>query len=352
MNSRLQTLVILSPGFPDGEADDTCLPERQVFVKSLKQQYPQLQIIVLAFHYPYRTKEYEWNGITVIPFGGKNKGKVNRLIVWYKVWQILKRLNNANDIIGLLHFWLGECALVGGKFAKRYGIKQYSWLLGQDARKGNKYAKWINPNAENLIALSDFLAEEFYRNYSIKPRHIITPGIAVNQFQQSTFHRNIDILGVGSLIALKQYDLFIAILKSLSISMPHIKAVICGKGPDKQKLLQQIRLLQLQSNITLLDEMPHDEVLQLMQQSKVLLHTSNYEGWSTVCMEGLYAGAHVVAFCQPMKEPIQNMHIAASKEEILQKITAILSDNNRTHTPILPYSINETVDKVMKLYLH
>ena len=351
MSTKVPTLVILSPGFAASEADDTCLPERQVFVRSLKEQYPSIHIIVLAFHYPYMAKEYGWNGVTVKSFGGKNKGWVNRLLLWLNVWRTLQQLNEDYAIIGLLHFWLGECALVGCYFAKRYGLKQYSWLLGQDARNGNKYAKWMKPKAEQLIALSDFLADEFFRNYHIRPRHIITPGIATKEFGTKAIRRSIDILGAGSLIPLKQYHWFIEVVKALAVSMPHIKAVICGKGPEKHRLQQYIRSLRLEKNITLLDEVPHAEVLQLMQQAKVFLHPSSYEGWSTVCMEALYAGTPVVAFCQPMKESIPNMHIASNKEDMVRKVHSLLLNGQRMHQPVLPYAINDTVAKIRKLYL-
>ena len=73
--------VILSPGFAASADDSTCLPMQQQFVKTISSQYPQLKIIVLSFQYPYHQKEYEWNGITVIPFEGRNKGGVQRLLL-------------------------------------------------------------------------------------------------------------------------------------------------------------------------------------------------------------------------------------------------------------------------------
>jgi hypothetical protein len=36
MNNERKTFVILSPGFPENEADSTCLPLQQSFIRSLK----------------------------------------------------------------------------------------------------------------------------------------------------------------------------------------------------------------------------------------------------------------------------------------------------------------------------
>ena len=74
MENKPETIVILSPGFPRNEADSTCMPPQQLFVKALKEICPGLNIIVLAFQYPFFAGEYQWNGVKVISLGGKNKG--------------------------------------------------------------------------------------------------------------------------------------------------------------------------------------------------------------------------------------------------------------------------------------
>jgi len=48
MKPEQETLVILSPGFPGNEADSTCMPPQQIFVKALRAICPGLEIIVLT----------------------------------------------------------------------------------------------------------------------------------------------------------------------------------------------------------------------------------------------------------------------------------------------------------------
>ena len=347
---KSDTLIILTPGFPKDEADTTCLPEKQMLIKTIKKNYPALKIIILAFQYPFFAQTYHWYGIEVISFNGRNKGKLNRLRVWISVWQTLKKLKKRNNIIGILNFWLGECGLIGKYFANKNKIKQYTWLLGQDARKGNKYFSWIKPGAVNLIALSDFIADEFYHNHQIKPKHIIPVGIDRSAFGSQKFERTIDVMGAGSLIALKQYAVFINIIKSLAESFPDINAVICGKGAEKQSLLNQIQALGLQKNIRLLDEIPHPDVLIFMQQSKVFLHPSSFEGFGSVCAEALYAGAHVVSFCKPMARDIPHWHIVKTDIEMLCCIKNILQNPSIDHEPVLPYSSEDIARSVIQLF--
>ena len=95
--------------------------------------------------------------------------------------------------------------------------------------------------------------------------------------------------------------------------MPGIKALLIGKGSEKNRLEQLITQLELQSNVVLTGELSYPEVLEQMQRAKVLLHPSSYEGFSGVCLEALYAGAHVISFCQARTQEIKQWHIVSSR---------------------------------------
>ena len=350
MNSENNTLVILTPGFPKSEADTTCLPMQQSFVRCLKEEYPQLNIIVLSFQYPYHKKTYKWFGITVTGFDGKNKGGLPRLLLRRKLMTRLNEINSKNRIIGILSFWVGECAWVGKNFANKHNIKQYCWILGQDARKENKYPKRIHAKENELIALSDFVQEEFEKNHGIRPQHVIPAAIDIRQFSNMQEERDIDILAAGSLIPLKQYDVFVEIIAEIKKKLPGIKAALIGNGPEKEKLQGLIARSGLQSNIILTGELPHPEVLQQMQRAKVFLHPSSYEGFSGVCLEALAVGAHVISFCRAMKQDIEHWHIVQSKEEMKEKALELLQTKDTVYKSVTPFKMDDTVKKMMELF--
>jgi glycosyltransferase involved in cell wall biosynthesis len=162
--------------------------------------------------------------------------------------------------------------------------------------------------------------------------------------------RDIDVLGVGSLIPLKQYDLFLSVIAQLSIHLPGVRAILCGGGPEEARLQTAVRELQLGDQVVLTGEQPHDAVLRLMQRSRVFLHTSSYEGFSTVCLEALYAGAHVVSLCHPMPFPVKHWHIADGPEELAGLALGILEDPGTDHEPVLVYSMDESARKMMQLF--
>jgi glycosyltransferase involved in cell wall biosynthesis len=328
MNDGPGTILILTPGFPKDESDTTCLPFLQVLMRSLKREYPAQKIIVLSFQYPYQKSDYCWHGINVISMGGRNKGGINRLLLWTKIRRRLKRLALENNITGVMSIWCGETALIAKKFAGKYSIPWFCWIPGQDAKKGNHYVKRINPLANSLVALSDFIADEFERNHGIRPAHYLLPGIENPQPNKPLPEKDIDIIGAGSLIPLKQYALFIEIISEIKNTFEEVKAVIAGEGPERKKLEEMIKEMGLDDNITLTGEIPHQQVLTLMERSRLFLHTSNYEGFGVVCIEALYAGCRVISFTQPMKKAIPNWQIVSDKQEMMGKAISVLKSTD------------------------
>lgn len=350
MHPENKTLVILTPGFPESEADTTCLPMQQSFVRALQENNPQLKIIILSFQYPYKIKTYKWYDATVMSFAGKNKGGLSRLLLRRKLYATLNNINSKNKIAGILSFWVGECAWVGKKFADKNNLKHFCWILGQDAKKGNKYIKTTKLAAGELIALSDFLQDEFEKNYGTRPQYVIAPGIDPKQFSHPIKEKNIDIIAAGSLIPLKQFEIFIQIIFEIKKQLPAVKAMLVGTGPQKEKLQSLILKYGLQENMMLTGELPYDKVLELMQRTKVFLHPSSYEGFSGVCQEGIAAGTHVISFCKPMKADIKHWHVVANKDEMKNLALEILQNPNTDFENIIPFSMKDTAKKIMELF--
>jgi len=346
---KADTLLILTPGFPKDEDDSTSLPFPQTFVRSLKENFPALNIIIVALEYPFFADEYQWHHCRVISFNGWKKGKVAHLLLWLRIWKKLKKIRKENNLIGLLSFWCGECALIGNRFGRRFNIQHHCWIQGQDAKKENRYVKRIRPDAEELVAISDFIQLEFDQNHNIKPNNVIPPGLDTRLFNKESIQKDIDILGAGSLIPLKQYDIFVDVVYEIKKQLPGIKIVLCGKGLEQIALQKKINELRLDNTVLLTGELPHREVLYYMQRARVFLHPSSYEGFSGGCMEALYAGAHVISFTRPMKDEIKNWHIVNSKERMIQKATDLLQSPQTRYDRVLPFTIENSVKAMIRL---
>jgi glycosyltransferase involved in cell wall biosynthesis len=349
MSEKKKTLVILTPGFAKDEADSVCIPSQQSFIKTLNKAHPALNIIILTMEYPFFKGIYNWFGNTVISFEGKNKD-IRKLFLRRRVYSKLNELVKENNVVGLLSFWCNECALIAKRFADKNNIRHVCWIWGQDAKKENRYPGRLAPQANELATLSDFLQDEFEKNHGIRPTYVVPPGIDHQQYNVSATQKDIDVLAAGSLIPLKQYEIFIDVIDEVRKNLPGLKAIMIGKGPEKNKLMSLIEKKGLTSNIMLTGELQHNVVLSYMKRARVFLHPSSYEGFGIVCIEALGAGVDVISFVKPMQREIENWHVVKNKEEMIGETTRILQDQKKEYRSVIPYTIEETVQKMSELF--
>lgn len=341
-------VVVLIPGFPKDEADTSCLPFQFSFIKHLCQLSPNSEVTVLSLHYPYKKEKYSISGIPVICFNGRNQRGIYRLLLQQSVMNTLKRIHSHHQIDILLSFWCGECALLGKKFASANNITNYCWLMGQDAKEGNKYVKKINPEASELIALSPFLQSLFAKNYKVRPKTVIMPGVDPHVYSSVSREKDIDLLATGSLIPLKQFEVFIRIVAAMRDITPSIRAVLIGDGPEKPNLVSLVHKLGLSSHIIFTGELPHKKVLEYMQRARLFIHPSSYEGFGLVCLEALYAKTPVVSFVDPVQNPVENWHTVDTEFEMTKKVKDLLLEPKEISPPT-GFTIHDTVKNFISL---
>ena len=350
MNRKSNSFVMLLPGFPTSENDTTCLPMQQQFVRKFAEMNPEIETIVLALQYPYRRDSYKWKGIRIESFGGRNRTGIRGWINRKRIMNRLMEIHHSTPIVGMLSFWHGECARVGSEFSKMTGATHLNWIMGQDARKKNPYPAKLKLREGDLIALSDFLQDEFERNHDCRPARVITPGIDLDTISPDNNKRIIDILGVGSLISLKRFERFIQVVNEVRYSYPDIKAMIIGDGPERKKLEGLAKELDLSNHVRFTGELPYDEVIKKMSQSRILLLPSSYEGFSGVCLEGIACGCRVVSTVSPMRNEIDGWQIANSVEEMKEACIAILQLQHIAAALPRRFYMEETVKEIMSAF--
>ncbi|SEQ12447.1 glycosyltransferase [Flavobacterium urocaniciphilum] len=345
MSFNLKHIVFLTPGFAQNESDTTTIPALQEYIFALKKELPELQITIIAFQFPYTKKKYNWHNCNVIPLNGKNK-KLKKIQIWNAAFQILKKLN-AELPISILHsFWLGECAFVGNLFSNKYNIKHICTLMGRDVKKKNLYSKLLPVQNMKLICLSSFQQQHFFKNYLLQP-DIISWGISKTKFSK-TKTKTIDIIGVGSLIPLKNYELFIEVIFELYKSTP-IRAQLIGEGIEKEKLQEKIKNLNLENTITFTGLLPYQETLEQVSKAKVLLHTSSFESFGMIFPEAIESNTLIVSKNVGCVVPTENWLLAETKEEMIsacKKALSISFSENFNN----PFTIEKTVENYLKVY--
>jgi len=344
-----KTIVILTPGFPSDEADTTCIPTLQDYVATLHSDFPGLQIIVLTFQYPYRAGWYKWSGIDVFSARGKDS-KIFRLNTWMKIRTQLKRIHRRKGIDILHSFWLSEASLLAQQFARSRNIKHIATLFGQDALPSNKYLRVLNLSSMTIIANSEFTSRTLYKSTHHRPQQTIHFGLIAEKINNAPVtERAYDIIGVGSLIKLKNYPLFLEIIGEVKRDHPRIKALLIGEGYQRNKIEGLIRETGLQDTIEMKGSLPRNEVFNYLGQSKIFLHTSGYESAGYVFLESLAYGCELVCFDIGFVPPTAKSHVCSGKDEMIQQIKSLLAQK-LNYEPVTVPTMNETVQKFAALY--
>ncbi len=116
----------------------------------------------------------------------------------------------------------------------------------------------------------------------------ITGSVEMPKTLPSTQKRDTDIVFVGRLTEYKRPDRFINIIAGVKKSLPNVKVYMVGDGPDREEIEQQIAVLDLSNNVTLLGK--RKDIPNILLDSKVYILTSRWEGVSIAMLEAMGHG--------------------------------------------------------------
>lgn len=345
-SNKEKHILILTPGFPKDHADTTCIPALQTYLRTLSS-IERLKISIISFQYPYTKEEYSWNKINVYPANGQNRKGIFRLFTWGLVFFKFLKINRINRVDIVHSFWYAECAFLGSIISVMSNVLHVSTFMGQDALSKNKFAR-LMIKKPFVVSLSKFHERNIWENLGISSDEIIPWGIDKREFvNEPEKDRPIDVLGVGSLIPLKNYSLFIEIIHELVKKGNSLKCVILGAGPELESLNDKIVEYDLMGTLELKGEVDRPAVIDYMKQSKVLLHTSDYESFGMVFIEALQSGVKIVSKPVGCFEESDIWMVGENKKQLQDALLKMLDSNNQSD---LSFDIQNTVERYLKVY--
>jgi glycosyltransferase involved in cell wall biosynthesis len=163
----------------------------------------------------------------------------------------------------------------------------------------------ISKNTKQLLIDKGIQADKIVLIYTgIKPK-ILNPETSQSLIESIKQSNDLDIrstkyiLNVGRMVKRKGVLLFL--LKGLPLLDKSIKLVICGSGPDYDKIYRLSQTNALRNQVIVIQE-PSDEVISLLRQNATLFISPNIfvpgdvEGFGMSQLESMYMGTPVVAF--------------------------------------------------------
>lgn len=152
-------------------------------------------------------------------------------------------------------------------------------------------------NAANYtILLSDDLkknADKFLPNAKEK-NIVIDNGLSIQHFKNNLKSNEINILFVGRLVEQKNPLLFLETMKQLQDANISYNATILGDGELRREMELYINKNNIK-NITLKGKVQHEDVLETLKNTHLLVVTSKNEGMALAILEALAYGVYVIS---------------------------------------------------------
>jgi 1,2-diacylglycerol 3-alpha-glucosyltransferase len=339
-------ILFIIPGFSANENDCNTMPYLQDLLLAIKSKHSEISISIITLEYPFHQQKYDWNGFSVNAIGGNNKKGLHILIKLYKAYQCFKGIHK-NKPIDLVHtFWLGSTTLIGNRIRSKFGIPHLANSMGQDVLPSNKYLKLIRKkNINQLIYASD----NHHKVSTIEHSNTIIQPFGILSKFTGVVSKSIDILGVGSLIPLKQYHLFIETIDTLVKQGKNINAVLIGDGPEMKFLKELIFKKKLQNSIKLVGKLKREDVFHYMAKSKIFLHPARYEGMGMVYIEALAHNMRIVSFNTGLAKPEDYWQIAKTPEQLPILCANALVDNSKVELPKI-YEATVVAEQLVQNY--
>ena len=350
MRSKIN-LVVLTSGFAADETDTTAFPALQMYLGNLQPLCPEIDVKIIAFHYPFRTGRYHWKGIPVFAAGGSSV-KVAKIFLWIRILACLFRIKRKSGIDIIHAFWLTDTMLLGLLFRLFTRTPLVLTAMGQDVKNENRYLPFMKWFWAEPVFISEFQAEYNPELISKGNFRVIPFGIDPSFYKHDQSVRNTDIIGAGSLNRIKNYGDFIGIVKSVSRVIPGISVRIIGEGTERAEIEKLITEYGLAKIISLAGELPYGNVIQEMQSARILLHTSHFEGQGLVITEALASGAFVVSYPVGIAKRLncKKLLTGTTRDELASCLISLLQKKEADHSPEIIFSIGDTCRAYIEIY--
>jgi 1,2-diacylglycerol 3-alpha-glucosyltransferase len=344
-------IVLLTPGFAADDKDTTAFPSLQLYTRHLSLHHPLVKLQIITFHYPFYAGEYTWNGIRVYSFAGKGR-KWYKPFLWIKILILLFRLRKSEGIHIIHSFWLSETVFTGMLFCWLTGTGFLATAMGQDVTSKNKYLRVLRLFTFNLTLISDFQSrylKTFRRSGIFK---VIPFGIEPSYYNGPTNERPTDVLGVGSLNSIKNYNQFLEVIEILVRRFPEIHCRIIGEGIEKAHLEEVASVKGVGKNVFFAGALSYKKVISEMESAKILLHTATFEGQALVIMEALAAGMYVASTPVGIAISLSSKKLmtGTTREELAGHIIKFLEQTDHDFIPEVHFTIEDTCREYISIY--
>lgn len=184
-----------------------------------------------------------------------------------------------------------------------WGKKYWQEYLGWKGNFGYLVEKISVRLPDKFIAISELTKNRLIQYFNI-PEHKISYippcGIDLEKFKNLEKKESFDCIYFGRLLNHKNVNILVEAIKVLKIKLPKIKCLIIGEGPERNKLEELVKILNLQNNIKFLGFIKEEKKLfSYISSAKVFVLPSTREGFGISVIEANACGIPAIVINHP-----------------------------------------------------
>lgn len=336
-NTPLRIAFVL-PGF-SAHPDDWAIPALQNLATTLAQSH---SVAVFSQRHPAQGF-YQWAGLTHYALGAGQKFGPKSPKLWLQTaWAIVKQ--HKKTPFDLLHaFWVDEAgfsAALAGAIIKRPVVASLGgWELtyipaikygAQHFLTRRLTVKFALRRASRVTAGSNYQLD-LCREHQV-PEHklCLAPlGVDTEYFRPPNPDNRSSLppslVQVASLVPVKNQALLCRVLSLVKANIPNIRLNLAGSGPLQAELVTLVQKLELADHILWHQQVAHQTLPRLYQQSHLYLQTSWHESQGLAVLEAMACGVPVLGTpvgvvrdvaCLPAQESVAGL--AAQVSQVLR----------------------------------
>jgi glycosyltransferase involved in cell wall biosynthesis len=124
---------------------------------------------------------------------------------------------------------------------------------------------------------------------------VVPPGVDPRFTPEGPLSPTPLVIGVGRLVPVKRFDLFIEAMIALKARQPELEAMVIGEGYERPALEAQIAAAGAGGWISLPGRLPDADLIAAYRRAWVVCSTSSHEGWGMTLTEAAACGTPAVA---------------------------------------------------------
>lgn len=154
--------------------------------------------------------------------------------------------------------------------------------------------RWILGRADLIFVVAREI-EEGIRRMIPEARVVCTPtGVDLEIFQERALPRKKQLLAVGSFKSKKGFSYLVDAAAEVFLRHPDFNLLIAGDGEHRKKIEAQIKSKELEEKIVLLGVVQREQLVRLLNESRLFVMSSLYEGFPKALLEALACGTPAV----------------------------------------------------------